>query len=67
MGIESLILNELREVNKNLAKILKCLVVITENQKNHNMQVTFLRNEMYSYFRKLHPEDAETKEDENND
>lgn len=65
MGAENLILHELREVNKNLSKILNRLEVISENQKKHDMQITFLRSEMYSYFRKLQPE--ENKGEQNND
>lgn len=65
MGAENLILHELREVNKNLSKILNRIEIISENQKKHDMQITFLRSEMYSYFRKLQPE--ENKGGQNND
>ena len=57
MGAENLILHELREINKNLSKILNRLEVVSENQKKHDTQITFLRSEMYSYFRKLQPEE----------
>lgn len=64
---DELAVEELRKINDHLKKTCQQLSILCDREKDTTSQLLFLRNELYSYYRKTHPEDKEMKEETGND
>lgn len=60
---DQLAVEELRKINDHLKNACRLLVTLGEREKEASTQLLYLRNELYDYYRKTHPEDKEMKEE----
>lgn len=61
------VVEELRKINDHLKDACRLLVTLGEREKDTSKQLLYLRNELYDYYRKTHPENKEIKEETGND
>lgn len=54
---------QLERTNKSLQKTCEQLSILCDKENETASQLLFLRNELYSYYRKTHPEDKEMNEE----
>lgn len=64
---DELAVEELHKINDHLKKACQQLSILCDREKDTTLQLLFLRNELYDYYRKTHPEDKEMKEETSND
>lgn len=64
---DELAVEELRKINDHLKNACRLLVTLGKREEEASKQLLYLRNELYDYYRKTHPEDKEMKEETSND
>ena len=64
---DELAVEELRKINNHLKNACRLIVTLGEREEEASKQLLYLRNELYDYCRKTHPEDKEMKEETSND